>query len=748
MTLDEKIAQITCVLVWKNSKVKLFDSTGNLNMKLADSLLKFGLGHIRIDQSLNLKPRYSAVAANNLQKYLKEKTRLGIPVILHEEALHGHVSVDGTSFSMPMGIASTWDTELAEKLFSMTAEEIRSRGSHYVLAPVIDLGREPRWGRTEETFGEDPYLVSQMGLAAVNGFQGHALQTSASSEQTSANSKRVRDSSEQRSGYIDSKHVISTLKHFCHGEPEGGKNTAPFSCSERVLRENFFYPFKVCIIKGKAESVMASYNEIDGVPSHANKWLLQKVLRDEWGFKGAVVSDYWAISMLAKRHHIAKDYAEAAKLAINAGVDIEFVEPQCYPELKKLVENKTVNEKTLDKAVAHILRHKFMLGLFENTYADPDNAEKLVGCEANRKLALQCAHESVILLKNEKNIAPLNPDNLKNIAVIGPNANRVLLGGYSYKPKQFVTVLDGIKTRLGNKVNVIYSEGCRINEVRNGEDFIVPLEENKSRINEAVIAAKKSDVVVLAIGANEELSSEGVDRANIDLIGSQNELVKAIVQTGKPVIGLLFNGSPLTINYIKENVPVIYECWYMGQETGTAIADILFGEINPSGKLPITIPRSVGQLPDYYNCKPTSTGGYIFEDNSPLYPFGYGMSYTTFEYSNFKIEKAVIYKNESTKVYADIKNTGKRAGDEIVQLYIRELVTDVTRPLLELKGFKRVHLEPGETRKICFEINPDLLSMWDGNMNYVVEPGEFSIMIGASSTDIRLKSIFKVLAKQ
>jgi len=727
MTLDEKIRQICCTMISKGNKENLFDTLGNLNTRLADSIFKNGLGHIRIDPSLGFHPRISAIAANNLQKYIKEKTRLGIPVILHEEGLHGHVAIDGTSFSMPMGLASTWDTGLVEKLFNMTAKEIRCRGSHYVLAPVIDLGREPRWGRTEETYGEDPYLVSQMGLSAVLGFQG-------------------RDS-----GGIDSNHVIATLKHFCHGQPEGGKNTAPSNYSERVLRETFFYPFKVCVSRGKAESVMASYNEIDGVPSNASKWLLQNILHDEWGFKGAVVSDYYAVSRLANVQFVAKDFAEAAKQAINAGVDIELVESECYPKLKELVETHAVSEAVIDRAVSHILRHKFILGLFENSYVDPAAAEKFVGCEANRKLALQSAHESVILLKNENNIAPLNIAQTKTIAVIGPNANRTLLGGYSAKPKQFITVLEGIKSKVGNKINVLYSEGCRINEQRNGENTVVSLEENKKMINEAIQVAEKSDVIVLAIGANEELSAESVDRANLDLVGSQNELVKAMLETGKPVIVLLFNGSPLSINYIKEKVPVIFECWYMGQETGTAISDILFGDFNPGGKLPVTIPRSVGQLPVYYNCKPASKaaypnakGGYIFENSTPLYPFGYGLSYTTFEYSQLKIEKPVIKKNETTRVYFTIKNTGKTAGDEVVQLYIRDSISSVTRPVIELKGFKKIHLEQGETKEVSFEIAPELLSFWDENMKYVVEPGEFSIMIGASSADIRLRSILKV----
>jgi len=727
MTLDEKVGQLSCTMVASYKTVKLFDSLGNLNTRVADSILKNGLGHIRLDPSLEFHPQISARAANNLQKYLKEKTRLGIPVIIHEEGLHGHVSLDGTSFSMPMGLASTWDTALVEKLYGMTAEEIRCRGSHLVLTPIVDLGRDPRWGRTEETYGEDPFLVAQMGLSAVYGFQG-------------------RDS-----GSIDSKHVIATLKHLCHGQPEGGKNTAPSNYSERVLRETFFFPFKECITKGKAEAVMASYNEIDGIPSSTNKWLLQKVLHEEWGFKGVVVSDYYGVSRLANVHFVAKDFADAAKQAINTGVDIELVESECYMNLKQLVESKEVNIEMVDRAVSHMLRHKFILGLFDNPYVDPQVAEKVVGSQANRKLALQSAHESVVLLKNENNIAPLSVSQLKTLAVVGPNANRVLLGGYSYKPKQFITVLDGIKSKLGDKVNVLYSEGCKINKMVKDENVIVPLEENKAMINDAVQVAKKADAIVLAIGSNEQISAESVDRGNLDMVGSQNELLKAMLETGKPVIVLLFNGSPLSINYVKEKAPVIFECWYMGQETGTAIADILFGDFNPGGKLPITIPRSVGQLPAYYNCKPTSKmaypnakGGYIFEESTPLFPFGFGLSYTTFEYSQLKMEKSVIRKNEKTKVSFTLKNTGKMAGDEIAQLYIRDLISSITRPVIELKGFKKVHLEPGQTKEVSFDVSPDLLSFWDRDMKYSVEPGDFSIMIGASCTDIKLKSILKV----
>jgi beta-glucosidase len=503
--------------------------------------------------------------------------------------------------------------------------------------------------------------------------------------------------------------------------------------------------------QGKVGSVMSSYNEIDAVPCSANRWLLQDVLRKEWGFKGSVISDYYAVSRLFNVHFIADSMADAARMAINAGVDMELIESECFSHLKELVQSKQVSEDVLNNAVAHVLRHKFMLGLFENPYVNPGKAEQLVGCDANRQLSLKCAHESAILLKNENNIVPLNASTIKTIAVIGPNANRTLLGGYSAKPKQFVTVLDGIKAKVGDKVNVLYSEGCKINKQVKNENVIVPLEENKQLIDEAVQTAGKADVIVLAIGSNEALSAEGVDRSNLDMVGSQDDLVKAMVETGKPVVVLLFNGSPLSINYIKDNVPGIFECWYMGQETGTAIADLLFGDVNPSGKLPITIPRSVGQLPDYYSCKPTSKnpwpgarGGYIFTELAPLYPFGYGLSYTTFEYGNLRIEKTTIGKNESTKVYFTLKNTGKVTGDETAQLYIRDSIPPVTRPILELKGFQKVHLQPGESKELSFNLTPDLLAIWNQDMKLAVNPGPYSIMIGASSADIKLRKVIRV----
>jgi beta-glucosidase len=725
MSLEEKIAQVSCI--WQDKK-SFMDSSGRFLEQNAASLLKNGIGQIaRPSEKKN--PKEMAEFANQIQKYFLEKTRLGIPVIFHEECLHGHSAPEGTSFSQPIGLAGTWDPELVEQLFTMTAKEVRLRGAHQALTPVVDIAREPRWGRVEETYGEDPYLVSQMGLAAVRGFQG-------------------------RTGIIDNEHVISTLKHFAaHGQPESGTNCGPVNISERVLRETFLFPFKVCVEEGKVKSVMASYNEIDGVPSHANIWLLENILRKEWGFQGVVVSDYYAINEMKVLHKVAANDEEAALKAITAGVDIELPDTACYKQLKKLIENKHLDLALLDKAVSRILTHKFELGLFENPYVVPEKATEFVGSPANRALALKAAQESITLLKNENNLAPLNKANIKTIAVIGPNADRVLLGGYSDKPKQFITVLQGIKERAGAGITIKYSEGCGI--TKEGGDwnedpvFLSDPEEDKRKIKEAVSVAKTSDIVVLAIGGNELTSREAWsvthkgDRSDLNLLGMQDELVKQLLATGKPVIVFLFNGSPLTFNYVNDHVPVIFECWYLGQETGYAVADVLFGDYNPGGKLPITIPKSIGQLPVFYNCKPTARRGYIFDDVAPMYPFGYGLSYTTFaiDTNAIKIEKSKIIKGESVKVFVDITNTGKREGSETVQLYIRDVVSSVTRPVKELKDFKRVWLQPGEKKTIEFLITPDKLSFYDVNMKYVIEAGDFDILIGASSSDKDLRKI-------
>ena len=596
---------------------------------------------------------------------------------------------------------------------------------------MVDVARDPRWGRVEETYGEDPYLVSRMGIAAVRGFQGDAT-------------------------FGDKRHLLATLKHFAaHGQPESGMNCSPVNVSERLLRETFLYTFKEAIEQGGAIGVMASYNEIDGIPSHANRWLLRDVLRKEWGFKGFVVSDYYAITELNYRaevrgHAVAPNKKEACRLAVEAGVNIELPEPDCYLHLVELVRKGVLKERQLDDLVAPMLYWKFRLGLFDDPYVDPDAADALVGCDAHRQLALEAARQTITLLKNENSLAPLSLDGIGTIAVIGPNAHRSLLGGYSGIPKHDVTVLDGIKARVGDRAKVLYSEGCKITVGGSWvQDEVVASDpaEDRRQIAEAVKVADEADVIVLALGGNEQTSREAWsfvhmgDRASLDLVGRQEELVRAMLATGKPVIAFLFNGRPLSINSFSRDVPVIFECWYLGQETGHAVAEVLFGDANPGGKLPITIPRSAGHLPAFYNHKPTARRGYLFDDVSPLYAFGFGLSYTTFAIANVRLAKKRIKRGASTRVSADVTNTGARAGSETVQLYIRDLFSSATRPMKELKGFRRIVLNPGETRTVSFDITPELLAFYDAGMKYTVEPGDFEIMVGNSSRDADLQKV-------
>ncbi|MGB7465551.1 MAG: glycoside hydrolase family 3 C-terminal domain-containing protein, partial [Candidatus Acidiferrum sp.] len=552
------------------------------------------------------------------------------------------------------------------------------------------------------------------------------------------------------------------LKHLAgHGQPESGMNCAPANVSLRVLRETFLYTFKEALKKGGAISVMASYNELDGVPSHANKWLLQDVLRKEWGFKGFIVSDYFAIWELGYRpdthgHFVAHDKKESCALAVQAGVNIELPDPDCYLHLVELVRKRVLKESQLDDLVAPMLFWKFEMGLFDEPYVNPDEAGRVVGSEANRELALRAAREAITLLRNEGNVVPLELKRLKTIAVIGPNAHRSLLGGYSGVPKHDVSVLDGIKAKVGDRAEVLYSEGCKITIGGNwNQDEVVPSnpEDDRKQIAEGVEIAKRADVIVLAIGGNEQTSREAWglnhmgDRTSLDLVGRQEELVKAMVALGKPVVVFLFNGRPLSVNYVNQNVPAIFECWYLGQETGRAVADVLFGDCNPSGKLPISFPRSAGHLPVFYNYKPSARRGYLFDDVSPLFAFGYGLSYTTFSIRNVRLRKNAIRRNESTQVLADVTNTGKREGMEVVQMYIRDLVSSVTRPIKELKGFKKVSLRPGETKTIALDITPELLAFYDVNMNYVVEPGDFAILVGNSSRDADLQKLILQVRK-
>jgi len=731
MTIEEKVAQMLCV--WNQRKSLLVDENGYPDFKKFAQHLTHGIGQIaRIsDIQGGIDRKEIAEITNSIQRYFIENTRLGIPVIFHEECLHGLVAKDATSYPQPIGLASTFNPELIEDIYSAIAEDARSCGSHQALTPVLDVARDPRWGRVEETFGEDPFLVTRIGVAAVKGFQGDA-------------------------DFHDKKKMLATLKHFAaHGQPESGINCAPVNVSERLLRDTFLYPFKEAIQKGNACSVMASYNEIDGVSSHANKWLLRTVLRDEWGFNGSVVSDYFAITELNIReeaisHCMAKDKSEAALLAVRAGVNIELPDGDCYPNLVQLVKEKVVSECEIDELVSVLLKQKFLLGLFEDPFVHPDkiNIEKKL--RDDRKLALQAAHETIILLKNESNLLPLNLNEGSTIAVVGPNAERELIGGYSGIPKTVSTVLQGIKNKVGNRFNILYSEGCKITVGGswNEDEVIFPdPQDDELAINEAVNVAKKSDIVILALGGNEQTSREAWDkghmgdRTDLELFGRQNDLVRALLATGKNIIVILFNGRPLSIKYVSENIPAILECWYLGQESGNAVADVLFGDYNPSGKLPISFPRSAGHIPCYYNYKPSARRGYLNDDVSPLFPFGYGLNYTSFDFVNLRLEKSTIKLNESTRVLVDVVNTGSREGSEVVQLYIRDKFSSVTRPVKELKGFEKICLKPGEISPVALPITPESLAFTNIDMEYTVEPGEFEIMVGNSSRDEDLQKV-------
>jgi len=492
--------------------------------------------------------------------------------------------------------------------------------------------------------------------------------------------------------------------------------------------------------------VMASYNEIDGIPSHSNRHLLTGILRGEWGFPGVVVSDYFGISELIRVHHVVDSEEAAAKLALDSGVDLELPFPAAYPNLLTLVKEGKVSASEVDRSVARVLRLKFLLGLFDDPLVDPDYAVKVTNDAEHRELALKAAHESIILLKNEDHLLPLDAAKYKRIAVIGPNAADVHLGGYSDNPGRGVSLLEGIKAKVAGKSEVVYSEGVKITETKpdwNADKVVLGDPAlNAERIKAAVKVARQADVIILVLGENEQTSREAWaanhpgDRDNLDLLGNQDDLAREMVALGKPVIVFFLHGRPNSINYIAEHVPAILDGWYLGQEGGTAAADVLFGAYNPGGKLPITVPRNVGQLPDYYYQKPSAKREYLGTTTEPLYPFGWGLSYTTFKYANAKAVPDSIGRQGRTKVSVDVTNTGNVRGDEVVQLYIRDEVSSVTRPIKELRGFRRISLDPGETKAVEFEIGPDELHFLDRDMHWIVEPGKFRLMVGGNSKEL------------
>jgi beta-glucosidase len=724
MTLEEKVAQIAG---GGRGTKGMIDVSGKLPYKNVEEMLK------ELNSPYNkIGPREQALIHNALQRYQMEKTRLSIPDLSFGEGLHGFMAYGGTSFPQALGLASTWDPVLVKQVFSVVGEEMGSSGVGQAFTPVLDLARDPRWGRTEETYGEDPYLGSRMGVAAIQGLQGETF-------------------------LIDRRHVMATAKHFAaHGQPESGTNMAPANFSERELRESYLYAFEAAIREGRAGSVMASYNEIDGIPSHVNHWLLGKVLREEWGFPGYVTSDGHGLQMLYQTHHVAADAAEAARKALAAGVDFDLSDGSVYRTLIQQVNEKKVPISEVDQAAGRVLATKFRLGLFENPYVDPDYAEKITNSAEHQKLAEKVAEEALVLLKNDllkndllKNegaLLPLNLKKVKTIAVIGPNATDVHLGGYSRDPGRGVSVLEGIRARAGSAAKVLYAEGCKITTGKQGwegwyenNSKLANPKEQQASIRAAAETAKKADVAIVVVGETEATNREAWseehlgDRDSLDLLGAQDQLIQTIVETGVPTVVVLINGRPLSINYAATHVPAILESWYAGQEGGTAIARVLFGDVNPGGKLPITFPRTVGQLPVFYNHKPSRNRNYIFTSRQPLFPFGHGLSYTSFQLEDLRVEPAEIAPNENAKVTVKVTNTGAREGDEVPQMYVHQKVSSVTRPVLELRGFQRVHLRPGESATVSFTLTPESLALWNEEMKRVVEPGMFDILVGTSS---------------
>ncbi|MFZ4464170.1 MAG: glycoside hydrolase family 3 C-terminal domain-containing protein [Bacteroidales bacterium] len=846
MTPEEKFWQLFMIPASQEENLENYTSgifgfqvsTSGQNADAAQQMLQYNGGS---------NARETAIIINEMQAFFIEQSRLGIPIIPFDEALHGLVRDGATAFPQAIGLAASWDTSLMHQVSKAIATECKTRGIRQILSPVVNIASDARWGRTEETYGEDPFLVSEMGVAYVSEFEKLG--------------------------------IITTPKHFIANVGDGGRDSYPVHWNERLMREIYFPPFETCIKRGGSRSVMTSYNSFDGSPCTANNWLLNKILKTEWGFNGFVISDAGATGGANVLHFTAKDYAESTVNSISNGLDVIF---QTNYDHFRLFEppflDESIDQKTIDEAVSRVLRLKFELGLFENPFVNPEEAAQWYGHPDHRRLAKQAALESIVLLKNENRLLPLSKD-IKSIAVIGPDADEARLGGYSGKGNHPVSILAGVLEKLGSEVKVNYAPGCqrldqkyvtvpsealsclwegkkysglsgeyfnnitfegepvikridpqiqfqwtlfspdpeklsydfysvrwfgkikspesgtfnigidgndgyrlyldgkilidnwikRTKEIKTAAfhfekdkeydikiEFYEPVgnawfsliwdlgvpKHQKEEMAKAVRAAAESDVAVVVVGIEE---GEFRDRAYLNLPGNQEELIQKIAETGTPVVVILVGGSAITMNNWIDKVGAIADVWYPGEEGGNAVADMLFGDYNPAGRLPITFPVSEAQLPLVYNHKPTGRGDdYVNLTGQPLFPFGFGLSYTTFSYSDLKLGSSGILSGDSTFVQCRIRNTGQIAGDEVVQLYLRDEFASVARPLMELKGFQRIHLKPGETKEIRFEITPEMLSMLDVNLNKTIEPGTFRIMIGASSKDIRLREILTV----
>ena len=743
MTLEEKVGQLSTLLGWEMYDKQADKVLASEKFKKAIQEDHIGMlwATLRADPwtkktlITGLNPELAALATNAIQKYAIENTRLGIPMLLAEECPHGHMAIGTTVFPTSIGQGSTWNPDLIQEMATAIAAEARVQGAHIGYGPVLDLAREPRWSRLEETYGEDPVLNSRMGEAMVKGFQGTDL----------------------KSG----KNVISTLKHFtAYGNPEGGHNGGSITVGMRELYQSYLPPFQAAV-KAGALSVMTAYNSIDGVPCTSNHLLLTEILREQWDFKGFVVSDLGSISGLVTSHHVAKTPTDAAALALNAGLDADLSGYGYGKALIKAVKDGLVHTAALDTAVSRVLKIKFEMGLFENPYVDPRVAAKIVRNAEHVKLARKVAQQSIVLLKNDKNILPLNK-NLKRIAVIGPNADNIYnqLGDYTAPQMEasVVTVLEGIKAKMPSAI-ITYVKGCAIRDTSSAD------------IEAAVAAARNAEIAVVVLGgssardfkteyqntgaaiinASENTlpdmeSGEGFDRSTLDLMGKQLQLLQEVVKTGTPVIVVLIKGRPLNLNWAAKNVYAIVDAWYPGQEGGNAIADVLFGDYNPAGRLPVSVPKSVGQLPVYYNSKNPAAHDYIEIDSKPLYSFGHGLSYSTFGYSNPRITVSEGKSGIAVKLSFDVKNTSLINGEEVVQVYLRDKVSSVVTASKQLKKFARVSLRAGEQKNIEFELSEEDLMLLNNEWNWVVEPGEFMTLIGSSSEDIRLKTEFSISA--
>lgn len=729
MTVEEKVGQLLCPLGWEMYEIKgnsVFPSD-----KFKQLIKERHAGMLwatfradpwtkkTLDNGLN--PALAAKAGNTLQKYVMENTRLGIPMFLAEEAPHGHMAIGATVFPTGIGMAATWSPSLINEVGKAIGKEVRLQGGHISYGPVLDLTRDPRWSRVEETFGEDPVLTGAIGRAMVEGLGGGDLSQPYS--------------------------TLATLKHFlAYGISEGGQNGNPSFVGIRELHENFLPPFRQAIDAG-ALSVMTSYNSMDGIPCTANHYLLTELLKNEWKFRGFVVSDLYSIEGIHQSHFVAPTMEEAAVMALSAGVDVDLG-GDAYMNIINAVNAGRVSREVLDASVARVLRLKFEMGLFENPYVDPGKAKKEVRSDAHIALARKVAQASVTLLKNDGSLLPLNK-NISKVALIGPNAdNRYnMLGDYTapQEEKNVKTVLDGIRTKL-SPAQVEYVKGCSIRDTL------------ASDIEQAVAAARRSEVVIAVVGGSSARDfktsyketgaaitdektvsdmecGEGFDRATLSLLGRQQELLEALKATGKPLVVVYIEGRPLDKNWASENADALLTAYYPGQEGGSAIADVLFGDYNPAGRLPLTVPRSVGQLPVYYNKKAPQNHDYVELSTSPLYAFGYGLSYTTFEYSDLHVSALSPH---SFEVSFKVRNTGKYDGEEVAQLYLRDEYASVVQPLKQLKHFERFYLKRGEVKEVKFVLSENDFALVDKSLHTIVEPGIFQLMVGSASNDIRL----------